>query len=203
MEPKKYEVKMKFKFLAFSMMTMIGLSAFSAPKTFTKEIDLNKEDTSAEFLALVKPGSLRINGTGAKVNGTLSMSEKSLKGNFVVHLQELKTGISLRDDHMKDKFLEVGKYPDASLTITEMNLPQNPFVSAVKLSGITFKGTLKVHGTESPVDGTADIDSTGPQVIAEVKTKTTIPAHQIEKPSYLGVKVADEIEIQAHLKIKK
>lgn len=96
---------------------------------------------------------------------------------------------------MKEKFLEVPKYPDANLSITEMSLPENPFQKSIKLSSVPFKGTLKVHGVDNPVSGTADIDSTSGQVIAEVATQTKISAHQIEKPSYLGVKVNDEVEI--------
>lgn len=194
---------MKVRVIVAVAVAVFSVKAFATSAATKKEIDLSKEDANVEFQAIVKPGSLHINGTGAKLTGNLTFMDKSLTGKIVVHLQELKTGIALRDEHMKEKFLEVNKYPDAVLTISEMSLPQNPFSTNVKMSSVPFKGLLLVHGVESKIEGAADIDSTGSQVIAEVKTKTTIPSHQIEKPSYLGVKVADDIDIQAHLKIKK
>jgi polyisoprenoid-binding protein YceI len=193
---------MKPFFLIASLFLLPVSGAFAEGST-ARQIDLSKENANVEFLAMVKPGSIRINGAGAKVTGTLSVLEKSLTGALLVHLEELKTGIGLRDQHMKEKFLETKKFPDAKLIISEMNLPNNPFVVSAKLTGVPFKGLLSVHGVESKVDGTADIDSTGSEVVAEVKTKTTIAAHQIEKPSYLGVKVADDIDVLAHLKLKK
>lgn len=192
-------------FRVFLITSSIVLSALvaQAKDAPPRKIDLSKEDASVEFLAKVKPGSISINGTGAKINGNLEIEHDSLTGELVVRLEELKTGIGLRDQHMKEKFLETNKYPEAKLKISEMKLTKDPFTNAAKQTAIPFKGTLTVHGSESKIEGTADIDSTGSQIIAEVKTATTIPAHKIEKPSYLGVKVADEIEVSAHLKLKK
>jgi polyisoprenoid-binding protein YceI len=183
--------------------TLIASSLALGAQPSKRSVDLSSQNTSVEFLAIVKPGSLRINGTGAKVGGNISIVDKSLTGDLLVHLSELKTGIGLRDEHMKDKFLETSKYPDATLKITEMTLSQDPFVTPIKLSGVPFKGTLTVHGTENSIEGSADIDSMANDVNVEVKTKTTISNHKIEKPSYLGVKVDDVIELLAHLKLKK
>ena len=169
----------------------------------THNIDLSKEETSVEFLATVKPGSLHINGTGAKLNGTITIGEKTLDADIIAHLNELQTGISMRDRHMKEKFLEVEKYPDAELKIVDMPLSENPVKSAVNLKAVPFKGTLRLHGVDHPVTGTADVDSSGPAIVVEVKTSTSITAHKIEKPSYLGVRVEDDVEITAHMKLKK
>lgn len=176
--------------------------AFGATNT---QIDLAGagQAASVEFLALVKPGSLRINGTGGKATGRIEIIDNSVTGELTVQLDEIKTGISLRDTHMKEKFLETKKFPNAVLKITEMKLSENPFSGPVKMLAVPFKGTLNVHGVENNVTGSADIDSTGSAVIIEAKTKTTIQAHQIEKPSYLGIKVAEDIDLMAHLKLKK
>ncbi|MES3038384.1 MAG: YceI family protein [Bdellovibrionota bacterium] len=197
------------KYLIFLWVSLHGLTLFSATDSVAKKdatvktIDLSKEETSVRFLALVKPGSLRINGTGAKLSGTITLNGTQLAAEITVSLKDLETGISLRDQHMKEKYLEVEKYPTATLRITDMALPQSPLSSHINTKGVEFKGILNVHGVDSAVTGTADIDSTGSMIVAEVKTRTTISAHNIEKPGYLGVKVADEIEIQALMKLKK
>lgn len=176
--------------------------AFGATST---QIDLSDagQVATVEFLALVKPGSLRINGTGGKTTGRIEIMDNSVTGELTVRLDEIKTGISLRDTHMREKFLETKKFPNAVLKITEMKLSENPFLVPVKLLAVPFKGTLNVHGIENNVNGSVDVDSTGSSVTIEAKTKTTIAAHQIEKPSYLGIKVAEDIDVLAHLKLKK
>lgn len=191
------------------ILTLFSISfcslAFSAETSASKVIDLTAlgQESTIEFFAIVKPGALRIIGKGSKILGKLEILNQTLSGDLTVQLDEMTTGIELRDTHMKEKFLETKKYPNANLKIYEMKLPQDPFATSMKMNSVPFKGTLKVHDTESKVEGSADIDSTGPVILVEVKTKTTISAHKIEKPSYLGVKVADEIDILAHLKLKK
>lgn len=59
-------------------------SAVAKP-TIDRTIDLSKEDASAEFQAVVSPGSLHINGNGAKVSGELLIKDKSLTGNLLIH----------------------------------------------------------------------------------------------------------------------
>jgi len=57
---------------------------------------------------------------GMKIEGTTSdLSVVDDGGNVVitVPLANLSTGIGLRDHHMKEKYLEVPKYPAATLTI--------------------------------------------------------------------------------------
>jgi polyisoprenoid-binding protein YceI len=196
----------------FTLIALAASVAGAAPKIAnskisvapqSQKIDLAGEESSVEFVAVVKPGSIRINGNGAKLAGTVTVSEKSLIADLVVHLKDFQTGISLRDKHMKEKFLEVDKYPDATLKITEMPLPQSPMKAALNLKAVPFKGVLNLHGVDNAVSGTADIDSTGASVLVDVKTATTISAHKIEKPGYLGVTVADDVDITAHLKLKK
>src|SRR4051794_17563067 len=53
--------------------------------------------------------------------------------NVVLKVATLKTGIDLRDNHMRDKYFEAGKYPEAKL------------VQASGKAG-NFWGDLSVHG---------------------------------------------------------
>src|SRR5581483_4442375 len=57
---------------------------------------------------------------GFKIEGTtseLSVSEGGGNVMVSVPLANLTTGIALRDHHMKEKYLEVAKYPAAVLTV--------------------------------------------------------------------------------------
>src|SRR5580698_6245660 len=59
------------------------------------------------------PAGLKIEGTTSDLN----VAEDSGNVVITVPLANLTTGISLRDHHMRDKYLEVPKFPAAVLTI--------------------------------------------------------------------------------------
>ena len=89
------------------------------------------------------PAGLKIEGSTTELNvsddgGTLSID---------VPLANLATGIALRDHHMKEKYLEVPKYPSATLLVARSALKLPPPGGAIELD---VPGTLKLHGQTSP-----------------------------------------------------
>lgn len=191
---------MKYFILVTTLfLTSVGFSQTGLKRT----IDLSKEDTKVAFLAVGKPAMLKINGTGGKVKGLLEVENTLVKGSLNVPLQDMTTGIALRDEHMKKKYLETDKFPDATLQITDFKMEKDFFNSTGSQKNVPFKGKLTIHGVEKDVEGTADIESSDSLVLVQAKANTNITAHKIDLPSYLGVKVADEVAIQTELKIKK
>lgn len=191
---------MKNAFLLFTViLSFVARSASSKPLS----IDLEKQESKVEFLAIGKPSLLKIKGTGGKAKGTLTSDSGLVRGEIIVALDKMTTGIDLRDEHMKSKYLDTSKFPEASLKIDDFKLATDPFATEIQLKNVPFTGKLKVHGEESSVSGSADISSDKSFVTVSAKTKTNISNHKIALPSYLGIKVADEVEISAELKIKK
>ena len=78
--------------------------------------------------------------------------------NITINLNTLKTGLELRDEHAKNKYLEVQKYPEAVL------------VSATGKDG-KGSGILRLHGKEAKVDGTYSLLSGNKFLKAEFKSK--------------------------------
>lgn len=173
------------------------------PLEITKTIDLSSQESKVEFLAIGKPSLLKINGTGGKLKGQIQFTNLIVSADCTVALDGITTGIGLRDEHMKNKYLEIGKFPEATLKISELKIDKDFLKEKGIQKNIPFKGKLKIHGSESDIEGTADIDSDDKNISIQAKTKTNITAHKIDVPSYLGIKVADEVEIKVDLKIKK
>ena len=117
-----------------------------------------------------------------------------LGGAISVDLQTLQTGIGLRDRHMRDNYLEVGKGPDFSKATLEG-------IQIEKLNGkSTFRGTLVLHGERRPVTGSAEVQQQGDggyRVQAEFPVRVT--DFNIAKPTYLGVGVQEEVKIKIAL----
>lgn len=173
------------------------------PPETTKTIDLSSQESKVEFLAVGKPSMLKINGTGGKLKGHVRFTNLIVDADCTVPLEGITTGIGLRDEHMKNKYLEIAKFPEATLKISELKIEKDFLKEKGIQKNIPFKGKLKIHGNESDVEGTADIASDDKNISIQAKTKTNITAHKIDVPSYLGIKVADEVEIKVDLKIKK
>jgi polyisoprenoid-binding protein YceI len=91
---------------------------------------------------------------------------------------DLKTGIGLRDDHMKNKYMEAGKYPTAR-------------VARAEGADGKFTGTLELHGQTQPISGTYAVE--GGAVVATFKTTAT--SYGINKANYMGVGAKDEVTV--------
>jgi polyisoprenoid-binding protein YceI len=112
---------------------------------------------------------------------------------LLVDLGTLETGIRLRDNHLKNKYLEVEKGPEFS----------HARLSDVRLDRLhgrtTFQGVLTLHGQTRPVSGTADIRPEGDGYRLTASFPVRVSEFGIPEPSYLGVGVKDEIVVRVRM----
>jgi len=116
-------------------------------------------------------------------------------GEFAVDLDGLDTGISLRNQHLRDNYLEVSKGPDfARAVLTDVRLAG---IDAAMPNGKgTFNARLRLHGVERPVTGQVDLRRSGPGVHVRASFPVVLQEFGIAKPRYLGVGVKDEVTVQ-------
>jgi polyisoprenoid-binding protein YceI len=166
-----------------------------------QQVDLSQQKSDVEFFAVGKPSLLKINGTGGKLIGNLELEKNQIKGRLKVKLDEFTTGIDLRDRHMKEKYLETAKFSEAWIEVEKIDLPED-FLSVKKVySAVPFQGKLSLHGVEKSIKGTADVDTSkdGPSVSTEFKV--LVSDFKIDIPTYLGIKVADEVTIKTRMNL--
>jgi polyisoprenoid-binding protein YceI len=121
----------------------------------------------------------------------------ALAGQLEVDLATLDSGIGLRNTHMRDNYLEVGKGEGYSRAVLkDIVLAADP---AAFLGATTFTATLRVHGVERPVHGTARASREGTGVRIDATFPVVLPDHGISKPRYLGVGVRDEVQVRVKL----
>lgn len=149
------------------------------------------------FTAVGKPGFLKINGeSGGKFPyGTIKFNNGQADADFEFNLSDLKTGITLRDNHMKDKYLEVSKYPTAKLTIK--GLPTKDYQTDAKGD---FIGSLTLHGETKNVSGSYSYVGSSKQLSAQFSFK--VSDFKIEIPKYLGVTVSETVEVGTNIGFK-
>ena len=158
-----------------------GHTGFATTQTF------KMTGAVAEFMAVGKPGFLRINGEGGAPTGTLSSDGKNFTGVFRCDLAPFHTGIELRDHHMKEKYLDVAKYPQATLILREyaMGAGERP-----------FKATLDLHGVTHEVEGSAEAASHDGKWTIDAKFQISLKSFNIDIPSFAGIVVGEPVNIR-------
>jgi polyisoprenoid-binding protein YceI len=150
-------------------------------------------DVEVRFLA-AGPAGMKINGEASaleakEAGGTLTIT---------VPVNDLKTGIGLRDKHLK-KYLEAGKHPKATLAIerSKLKFPEND--KTVKSSAT---GSFTLHGVTKPLKFHYKALRTGSDYHVQALATVDIRAHGVEIPCYLGVCVNPEVKLKLKFKLR-
>lgn len=171
---------------------LFGLICFLSVSVHAADVLVSK--AKVEFLAVGKPSAIKIRGKGEKLESKLQVTAKTVTGKFLFDLSTLETGIDTRDQHMKEKYLEVGKFKNAELTLSPFKLAKDICKEDVKLEKTSFEGLLNLHGVEKPVKGEFDVTGAKASGHAQVRFSISITDFGIDIPTYLGIKVADKVE---------
>jgi len=118
----------------------------------------------------------------------------SVDGEVAVDLRTLQTGIGLRDNHMRDGYLEVQK-GDGYQTAVLDRIRLEGIDPAQPAGKATFRGVLALHGQEREVTGTAEIRRAGPNFRVQASFPVKVSDFDIASPSYLGVGVRNDVSV--------
>jgi polyisoprenoid-binding protein YceI len=132
------------------------------------------------------------------INGSLRPGESSVEawsGDLTVPLGDLDTGIGLRNQHLRDNYLEVGKGPGFSHAVLADVRPTGLAADAPVGKG-TFTATLRLHGVERPVTGQVEVRQAGQALRVRASFPVVLEQFGIAKPRYLGVGVREEVTVQ-------
>lgn len=155
-----------------------------------ENLHVEAANSSIEFLAKGSPGFLKIQGTEGKLKGTLALNDSKLNGELVADLNLFKTGIDLRDQHMKEKYLETGKFPQATLKI------DNQAINLASTEKQSLQGLLTLHGVTKPVALEAIVKKTDAKKYdVQSSFKIVLSDFGIDVPKYLGITVAEDVTV--------
>lgn len=134
-------------------------------------------------ISLSPAGSFVAKSEQVRVEGELQVSAQGFTAkNISMPIGSLKTGIELRDEHMKKKYFEMGQFPKANLIEGQG-------------TGGRFQGKLEVHGVVHPINGT--YQASGKSLEAQFKCK--LSDFKIKEAKYMGVGVDDEVTVSVKL----
>jgi polyisoprenoid-binding protein YceI len=148
-------------------------------------------------------GSFDAKTTALSGSVTSSASGSPLfDGSLAVDLHTLDTGIGLRNEHLRENYLEVDKGPGfGTATLSEIAL--EGFNADAPEGKGSFTGVLTLHGVKKAVTGSVDVR----QVSAGLRVKASFPVtladYSIRTPRYLGIGVKDIVQVDVTFAVSR
>ncbi len=161
------------------------------------QLTVPEGEGKVEFVATGWPSALKIHGRGEALAGELTIEGTTVQGTLSFALDDLETGIDLRDRHMKENYLETAKYPTASLELTHVALDEPAEAETFEVDDAPFEGTLQLHGLTRPIRGTADLTRKDTRLDVSATFEVSISDFGIDVPSYMGITVAETVTVKA------
>jgi polyisoprenoid-binding protein YceI len=139
------------------------------------------------FEALGKPSFLKIKGETKHLRHEQKQEASSVVDSFTVDLSTLDTGIELRDEHMKEKYLKTKENPLATLVFLKEGKSVLDFQGEKEITG-----TLTLNGKAKELTVKAKREKNNIQATLELK----LTDFSLEIPSWSGISVADLVKIK-------
>ena len=163
--------------------------AFATTVAVTADAKLARTGTPAVAFHASGPAGMKIVGQ----TSDLDVDDQGAKIVIKVPLRNLSTGISLRDDHMRNKYLQVGSYPNAELTVDRASI-RMPTGDGGATGDTT--GSMAIHGRTKNVSFHYTVVRTNGSLHVGGTTKLDVRDYGIDIPSYLGVTVKPDIDVE-------
>ncbi|MBY0383565.1 YceI family protein [bacterium] len=173
------------------MKTILFLATFVlASVSFASGKTYKAEPTKGAVVFNATAIGLKFQGKGEGPQGEVSL-DSGVVGTFKFKMETLDTGIGLRNQHMKEKYLEVAKYPNSELKIEDVS----GFKQESADGKYEFKGVLTVHGVAKPVTGQVTVKKVAEVLQIKAEFDTKISYFSIPLPAYAGVALKDDVKV--------
>jgi polyisoprenoid-binding protein YceI len=181
-------LRVRFLILSFFILLSNGLDA----QEFLTE--------NGKTLFISKAPMTEFTGASEQLQGLIDLDKNLL--DFFIDLNTLKTGIGLRDRHMRENYLETKKYPFAEFTGKIAAFPELLIGEEVPVSA---KGKFKIHGVEREIEvpGTLQRKSDR-ELVLKAEFKVLLGDYNIDIPKVMFYELAEDqiVKIDAILKKK-
>jgi len=165
-------------------------------------IPLEAKNGKSEFVAIGRPAALKIVGQGEGPTGNFDLQKGEdgwlLTGEAHLNLESLDTGIELRDQHMKEKYLETGKSKTATLKLTNIKMSPEYLQTGGEAK---VAGVLLLHGVEKPVEVQMVFQKEKEILKVSSSFQIKISDFAISTPSFSGITVTDQVQVKVDTQI--
>lgn len=150
------------------------------------------DGSTVEFLAHITGSTFT--ATTTSVSGGVETDESGTvtKGLILLKAADFSSGLSMRDSHMREKYLETDKFPLITLDLSGTKLPLNG------IGQLDVDGSLEVKGVKKPVKlHVIVVDAGGDRRKATSAFTVDISQYGIAQPKFAVVKMDTKVDITA------
>jgi polyisoprenoid-binding protein YceI len=132
-----------------------------------------------------------------KVEGTVAVADDGKKltsASVAVDAASFDTGVDMRNEHMRDKYLEASRFPEIRFAAGDQAIDLKP--------GATFRlgGNLTAKGVSRPLQAEGRVESASAgEIVASARFKVDITAFGIPRPSFLVVRMDPIVDVTVRL----
>lgn len=156
------------------------------------------------FTATGWPGGLRIDGRGGAPKGEVHTEDAEVSGRIVFDLETLRTGIDLRDRHMRQKYLDTSAHRHSELALESLSLPpQGDGETDLELEDLSFTGRLRLRGVWRPVRGAASVRRRQSRVFVVATFIIETRSFGIQPPSFAGITLGEQVKVRVSLEAER
>jgi polyisoprenoid-binding protein YceI len=213
-------VRQRFCIPGFSAV-LLGLSLLLSPASLWASDQQFKVDSTTGLTSTVKftsdaPLEL-INGQTSTVTGKIRI-DNTFKFDahhpflitMDVDLRTIDTGIPLRNEHMRDQYLETTQYPKATFRVTHLTTKAMPPFKAGQVINLTATGPFTVHGksvvktiplkiTYLPLSNKKATHTDRVQIRIQGTFPVNLDEHGIKRPEMVFQKLAETVYVAIDL----
>lgn len=140
-----------------------------------------------------------INGRTTRASGSFRVDPTNLSsasGTISVPVASLRTGIELRDEHLRgEDWLDAGSHPNATFEITGVSGASS--LQPNQDANLTVRGNFTIHGVTKPVTARTRLQwDGGNRMRGRAQFTVKLDEHGVDIPAIVQAKVSNEITIR-------
>lgn len=191
--------------IATSFIFLLSQAVGAAPVKF-----LTTDRDGKNVVKFVSKAPLEtIEGVTNRILGNLDVdlaSPKAATGQFDVDLTTLKTGIDMRDQHLRERFVHTDTFPKATFRVTKITKLEPAALADGQPARVEAQGEMTIHGVTKPVTASGTVtymkesEETqarlpGDLIHVDVSIPILLSDYNIERPKMLFMKLSDNVNI--------
>lgn len=172
--------------LIIIIITVFSLSVEASVKLINHEI---------KFSAIGKPAFIKVDGSVPLVAANFEFGVNEIDGVAKVDLNSLETGIKLRDEHLKEKYLHTSDFPYAILKINKQK--------AILGKRNKIKALLLFHGRSKEISLDIVIVKNERVIKLNSQFEFLLSDFNVELPTFQGISAANKIKLSVVASFEK
>lgn len=196
--------------ISISLSLIFSASIFAESQTFVANDSYGRNVVKFESKAPLETIIGTTNQIVGEIKVDLENILKEASARFEVDLASLKTGIELRDQHMREQYMETDKYPKAVFNLdriikaSEKKLTdQKPVIISAEgtfeLHGVKRKQQVKVKVTFFKEDETTKTRLPGDLLRIEATISFKLSDYNIKRPQFVLLKLDENIGVDLNV----